>query len=125
MDRQRVHIRAQPDAPIAAAFALDDPDNAGFADAGVHLVHAKLAQFLGNDGRGANLGKADLGMGMQVFEDCFELGLAVCDDGKNAHVRLSFQLCHTAVAAGSRPKVTCVPGAAASNRRAYSSLGLE
>ena len=85
VDRQRIHIGAQTDAAIAAALALDDADNTGFPDAGVHLVHPVFPQLFSNDARGPDLGEPDFRMSVQILENLFKLGLALLDNWQNSH----------------------------------------
>ena len=69
LDRQRVHVGAQPDRlgrPCRRPVAADDPDHAGPADARHHLVAAEALELLGHRGGGAVHVVLQLGMGMQV-----------------------------------------------------------
>jgi hypothetical protein len=49
LDRQRVHVGAEPDhldLALAGLLALDDADDAGLAEAGGDLVAAEFAQAI-------------------------------------------------------------------------------
>ena len=53
LERQRIHVGAQPNHLGAGLAATDDADDAGTADAGHHLVAAKALEFFRNRRRGA------------------------------------------------------------------------
>ena len=54
LDRQRVHVGAQPDHPAAGTLAAaDHADHAGAADPGHHLVAAEALELVGDRRRGA------------------------------------------------------------------------
>jgi hypothetical protein len=86
LDRQRVHIGAQPNRTgrIAVANGADHPG------AGEPAVY--LAPELGQPGRdevsGALLGKSELRMGMNIASDRSQLVVIVEHLGKDRHVRL-------------------------------------
>ena len=87
LDRQRVHIGAQPDRTrrIAVANGADHP---GASEAAVNL-----APELGEPGRdevsGALLGKSELRMGMNIASDSGQFVVIVGHLGKDRHTRLS------------------------------------
>src|SRR6516162_1954192 len=77
LHRQRVHVGAKPDAPGARAFPPEHADNAGAADAAVHL-DAPFPEFFGNDAGRTHFLEADLRMSVQVAADGSEfVGIAL------------------------------------------------
>ena len=64
-DAQGIHVGPQRDGPVAAA-AFERADDAGAAHAFGDLVEAELPQLGGDEGAGARLLEAELGMGVQV-----------------------------------------------------------
>ena len=95
LDRQRIHVGAQPD-HLAASFAPpDDADDAGSADAGRHFVAAKAFELLRDRRRGAMHVVQKFRMGMEVLPPRGDLGVQVGDavhdwhgiDPRSAHTR--------------------------------------
>src|SRR5437016_7746133 len=75
--RTRVHVGAQADALAAIALAHEHADQAGAAEAAMHL-HAPSFQLLRDDAGSAHFLEADLGMGRQIASDGGEFfGIAV------------------------------------------------
>jgi len=68
LDRERVHVGAQPDYPTAlpCRTPANDADHSGAANAGHHLIAAKAAQLFGHRARGAMHVVEELRMGVQV-----------------------------------------------------------
>ncbi len=85
LDRQRVHVRAQPDPARPLTPAVDQPDDARPRDAVVHLVHSVLPQLVGDDPGRPVLLEPQFGMGVQVAEDRGQLRGAVGDGGRDVH----------------------------------------
>ena len=89
LDRQRVHVGAQPDhlAGAARPVALDDADHAGAADPGHHLVAAERLELLGDRRRGAVHVVEQLRMGMDVVPPggdlAMQVGYAIDDRHRN------------------------------------------
>lgn len=81
VDRQRIHVGAQPDPAITAALALDQAHDAGLGDPGMDLVHAIFAQLFCHHLCSACFGKSDLGMGVQILEDRGQFLFAFGNDG--------------------------------------------
>ena len=86
--RQRVHVGAQADhaarVGCRAALAVHQGHHTGFADAGVDAVHATDLEHFGHTGRGVDLLKAQLGVGVQVAPKSREFGVKL----RNACKRL-------------------------------------
>ena len=61
-------LGAQADALASSVLALDDADDAGLADASVHL-DAVGFEFLRHEAGGAHFLEADLGMSMNIAAD--------------------------------------------------------
>ena len=92
VDRQRIHICAQPHTAVALTLAPDQRDDTGFAKTRMDLIHAIFPQLFGNDSAGAHLGETDLWMGVQVAKDRFEFSSAIGNGGKDVHGSLRFWL---------------------------------
>ncbi len=65
LDRQAVHVGAQGD-HRPGQLAAQQADDAGDRDLGAHVVEAELAQVSGDDGGGADLAVAELGVRVNV-----------------------------------------------------------
>jgi hypothetical protein len=90
--RPGVHVGAQADparrlARRARAGAADDADDARSPEPAMHL-DAPAAQRLGDQFAGAVLGKAQLGVGVDVAADRLDLRLGGEDVIEQAHVPL-------------------------------------
>ena len=83
LDRQGVHVGAQPDRGRAVALA-QHADDAGAADADMHL-DAERFKFLRDDIRGAMLLEAELRMGVKVAAPRGQLRVIVPDAVDGAH----------------------------------------
>ena len=68
LDRQRVHVGAQPDdaCALACRAPANDADHSGAADPGHHLIAAEAAQLFGNCARSAMHVVEELRVGVQV-----------------------------------------------------------
>src|SRR5439155_5406191 len=69
LDRERIHIGAQPDRPTAlaaSALAANDADHPGAADPGHHLIAAEALELLGYGAGGAMHVVEKLGMRVDV-----------------------------------------------------------
>src|SRR5438067_7167506 len=75
---QRIHVGAQADGPVRAAVP-DDADHAGDAQA-AHDLDAPFIEAGGDHVGGTLFFIAELGVGVDVAPDRFELGL-MCKDG--------------------------------------------
>ncbi len=78
LDRQRVHVGAQPNAAIAVVLALQFAHHAGAAEAAMH-GDAPALQQVGDDARGAHLLEADFGMGVKIVANGDEFVLILLD----------------------------------------------
>ena len=88
VDRQRVHICAQPDdLARRGGVALDHADNAGTPDAFDDFVTAKGPQLFSDGGRGAMRLKQDFGVFMQVTSPCGDVGVQFGKSVLNGHFR--------------------------------------
>jgi len=65
LDRQGIHISAKADG-LSPASGTKHANHPRFGDAGMHLVHTKFAQLLGNDARCSCFLEAKLGMSMKI-----------------------------------------------------------
>jgi len=83
VDRQRVHVGPEADG-ATGTVALQHADDAGLADAGGDL-EPEAGQFGGDDGRGAHLLEAKLGVFVQVAADRREVGGEILDAGGDGH----------------------------------------
>ena len=79
LDRQRVHVGAQPDHPSDArpSAAADHADHAGAADPGHHLVAAEALELVGHHRRGAVHVVEKLRMGVDVAPPGGDLAVEV------------------------------------------------
>src|SRR5262249_20699145 len=66
LDRQRIHVGAQPDDTPASLATTDHADNAGAPDSRHHLVAAETFQLVGNRSRSAMHIVEKFGMGMDI-----------------------------------------------------------
>ena len=66
VDRQRIHVGAQADHGTIAAIALDDADDAGPADPGLHHITAEFIELRGHEGRRAMHIEQQFGILMQM-----------------------------------------------------------
>src|SRR4051812_18650338 len=78
VNRQAVHVGAQPDALCAWLLSLDDADYARRGEAGVRL-DAPFLQMLDDQRRGAALLEGELGMRVQVAADVAQLGVVAAN----------------------------------------------
>ena len=88
LDRQRIHIGAEPDHLEIAdgrLFALDDADHAGPAKAGRDLVAAELLQAIRHECRGAMHIVEQLGMLMDIPAPGLDIGLQIGDAVDDRH----------------------------------------
>ena len=69
LDRQRIHVRPQPDRPIRRASA-NNPDHTVRRHAGDDLIDAKFRQLLPHDARGARLLHRQFRMRVQILPPC-------------------------------------------------------
>ena len=90
MDRQCIHVGAQPNTARTVAFALDHTHDPGLADACMHLVHTHIAQLLRHDPSGPRFQEPNFGMRMQILENLGQLVGAVLDDGQDVHIQFAF-----------------------------------
>jgi len=72
LERDRIHIGTQPDAPPISRAPLQHADHAGDGDATVHRV-APCAQLFGNEGAGGMLLEAELGLAVDGVAPAFHL----------------------------------------------------
>ena len=93
LDRQRVHVGAQPDHLDLGArgrlAALDHADHAGAADAGRDLVATERPQPLRDESRGAVHVVHHLGMRMHITAPRHDVRLQIgdtIDDGHGSHL---------------------------------------
>ena len=84
LDRQRVHIGAQPD-HAAGPAATDDADHAGPPQPRRHLVATEGPQPLGDEGRGAVNVVHHLRVGMEVAAPGLDVRLQLGDAGDDGH----------------------------------------
>ena len=87
LDRQRIHVRAQPDGaggtlPLPAA---DDTDHAGAADAGHHLVAAEALELVGHHARSTMDVEHQFGMGVNILPPRLNLVVEVGDAVDDRH----------------------------------------
>ena len=118
LDRQRVHVRPQPDdphvAPADGLAALDDADDAGAADTGDNLVAAEFPQPVRHQCRSAVHVVEQLRMLMNIPAPGLDVGLKLGDAVDDGHGddRLSgferFCPCSMQGAVQSRP--AAIPG---------------
>ena len=90
LDRQRVHVGAQPKASRPFRVAMQDADDAGLAQAAMNLDSVVL-EFLGDERRCAHLLETDFGMGVDVTPDRGQFVGVSIDAGKDrivGHVRI-------------------------------------
>jgi hypothetical protein len=88
LDRQCIHIRAQPhDAPALRALAVDASDDAGLANPGDDLVHAHLRQALCDQTRRALDLEGQFGMRVKVLPPRDEFRKLVVKIMHTFHVR--------------------------------------
>ena len=96
LDRQRVHIRPQPDDPDVAAAggaaALDHTDDAGAADAGDHLVAAEFAQPVRHQCRSAVNVVEQFRMFMDIPAPGLDVGLKLGDAVDDGHGGQAFRV---------------------------------
>ena len=85
LDRQRVHVGAEPDALARAFLAADHPDHAGLADARRDLVATERLEPLSDEPGGAVDVVAQLRMRMQVAPPRGDLGMQVGDAIHDRH----------------------------------------
>ena len=91
VDRQRIHVGAQADdLARCVRLALDDPDDAGAADAGDDLVAAKGFQLVGHQRAGAVGVEQDLGVFVQVAAPGGDVGVQFCKAVLDGHGLSSF-----------------------------------
>ena len=103
-DRQRVHVGAQRH-DLSGLAALEDADDAGLRDAGLHL-EPERPKVLGDDLRRSDLAVAELG----VLVDVAAPGDHFRHDGLYSRVDFSLQICARAVPAirTVRPRATTI-----------------
>ena len=107
LDRQRVHVRPQPDHPDVALadrlVAVDDADDAGLAEAGDHLVAAEFPQPLRHQCRSAVHFVQQFGVLMDVPAPGLDVGLQIGDAVDNGHGVSVFRVvCSNSVACKGR-----------------------
>ena len=85
LDRQRVHVGAQPHHLAAGFAATDDADHAGPPDAGHDLVAAEALELVGDRRRGAVHVVLEFRMGMDVPPPGRDLGMQVGDAVDDGH----------------------------------------
>ena len=85
LERQRVHVGAQPDHLAAGLAAADDADDAGAADAGHHLVAAETLELFRHRGRRAVHVVLQLRMGVHVAAPGGDLVVQVGDAIDDRH----------------------------------------
>ncbi len=89
LDRQRIHVGAQPDHPdiaLAGRFAaLDDADDASAAETRGDFVATELPQPVRNECRGAMHFVQQLGMGMDILAPDLDIGLQIGDAINDGH----------------------------------------
>ena len=73
-----IHVAAEHDDGAGPVF--EDSDDSRFADPRVGFV-AEVFELLGDEGGGFHFLKAELGVGMEVFEDFEEAGFFLSDEG--------------------------------------------
>ena len=116
LDRQRVHVGAQPDhLDVAVArrlAALDDADHAGAAETGRDFVAAELPQPVRDEGRGAMHVVQQFGMLMDIPAPGLDIGLQIGDAVDDGHgsSRVWARLCHYYLARGVPPAHHACPG---------------
>ena len=85
LDRQRVHVGAQPHDFAAVLTATDDADHAGPPDAGHDLVAAEALELVGDRRRGAVHVVLEFRMGMDIPPPGRDLGMQVGDAVDDGH----------------------------------------
>jgi hypothetical protein len=85
MDRQGIHVGAQPDDARRRMLALDDTDNAGAAHAGHDFIDTKGLELFGHDGRRAVHVKEQFGMLVKIPAPCGNFGGQGLDAVKIGH----------------------------------------
>ena len=84
LDRERVHIGAEPNPTRIAATCAQNADDTGLSDAAVDL-DTPGRETLGHDRGRAFLLESDFGMGVQVAADRDQLVLVAPDTVDDAH----------------------------------------
>ena len=96
LDRQRVHVGAQPDhldvALAGRLAALDDADHAGAAEAGRDLVAAEFPQPVRHECRGAVHVVEQFGMFMDIAAPGLDIGLQIGDAVDDGHGKSRFRV---------------------------------
>src|SRR3979490_452448 len=89
VDRQRIHIGAQPDhldiAVAGGLAALDDADDAGSAEAGSDFVAAEFPQPVRHECRSAMYVVQQLRMLMDIPAPSLDIGLQIGDAVDDGH----------------------------------------
>jgi hypothetical protein len=86
LNRQRVHVGAQPDGLVGTALAAaDDADHPGAAEPGHHLVAAEFPELLGDRAGGPRHVVQELGMGMQIVPPFGDFALLIGDAVDDGH----------------------------------------
>ena len=91
VDRQRVHVGAQAD-QIAAATGPQHPDHAGLGQPRVHLVEAKAAQLVSDEGGRSHFLETEFGMRVQIPTPSRHLALKVADPVDDRHGSRPYRL---------------------------------
>ena len=96
LDRQRVHVGAQPDHLDVGArgrlAALDDADHAGAAEAGCDLIATEFPQPVGHECRGAVHVVHQFGMGMDIPAPGLNIRLQIGDAIDDGHEQISVRV---------------------------------
>ena len=85
LDRQRIHIRAQPDHLAASFTAADDADDAGSPNAGDDFIAAEGFQLVGDGRRRAMHVVLEFRMGVDVPPPSGDLGMQIGDAIDDRH----------------------------------------